>query len=315
MEFYQSCQNRANQTIAVVLKHVPGLKVGDVDTAAYTNLCNELDALSLERDMRVSDEDSARNAENLAYQTLRTLTLALPRVADGELDDRVAEERKLLGHLKEVYSVTPRTTELALARGRKLHAALGKMNAWLAGLVPARPQISAGGKDITHLAAAMNAMPGLEQALENAAAEARDARTDLRNAATALDRLNKRFYKKLKAEALTNPVLAEALAQIETDSVNLPETLSIQNVLQAGEGFLFLNVAYVPGKGRDADERHLDWMVEGEDADFAHTAAAEANGNLIGPFAAGQTIIIRTRTVNGNGTRRSAKRRLTLVAV
>lgn len=315
MEYYQSGQNRANQTIAVVLTHLPGLQVGGVDTNTYTSLCQNLDVLAQTRDTKVADEDTARNAENLAFQALRTMTLSLPQAAEAELDDDIAEEAKLQSHLDEVYAITPRTTELALARGRKVSAALVKINAWLAGRVPPRPQITAGGKSIADLNTAIGAMAPLEQTLENEAAEARDARTDLRNAATALDRLNKRFYKKLKSEARTNPDLAVALVQIETDSVKLPETLSIQSVLQAGEGFLFINVTYVAGTGSDADARHLDWMVEGVDADFVHTAEAGVNGNLIGPFAPGQTVIVRTRTVNENGTRRSAKRRLTLVAV
>jgi hypothetical protein len=56
-------------------------------------------------------------------------------------------------------------------------------------------------------------------------------------------------------------------------------------------------------------------MVEGVDADFTHTMPVDLSGNQIGPFSAGQTVLVRTRTVNANGTRRSAVRRLTLVAV
>jgi hypothetical protein len=315
MEFYQTCQNRALQTIAVADLHLPGLSVSGVSTGTYTSLCNNLDALAQARDQKVSDEDTARNAENLAYLALRSLTMGLPRAADAELDDSIPEEAKLQGHLDEVYAITPRTTELAIQRGRKLSAALLKINAWLGSRVPPRGPVTAGGKGIAQLDAAMGSLPALEQALENKAAEARDGRTDLRNAATALDRLNKRYFKKLKAEAGTNPNLAAALAQIDTDSVNLPETLSIQSVLQAGPAFLHLHISYVAGTGSDALERHLDWMVEGVDADFTHTMPVDMSGNQIGPFTAGQTVLVRTRTVNSNGTRRSAVRRLMLVAV
>ena len=315
MEFYQSCQNRANQTIAVINLHVPGMVVGGVNTAAMSSLCTNLDGLAQTRDNKVADEDTARNAENLAYLALRSLTLALPRAAEGELDEDKEDEEKLAGHLDEVFSLTPRTTELAIQRGRKLVAALTKINAFLTTRVPPRLAITSGGKGISHLQTALDAMPGLEQVLEDKAAGARDGRTDLRNGARAVDRLNKRFYKKLQAEARTNPDLAAALSQIDTDSDNLPETLSIQTLLQAGPDLLHVQVTYQAGTGSEATERHLDWMVPGVDADFTNTTPADLSGNLIGPFTAGQIVLVRTRTLNANGTRTSATRRLTIHAV
>ena len=50
----------------------------------------------------------------------------------------------------------------------------------------------------------MNAQPAKEQTVEDRAVDVTDARTALRTAATTVDRLNKRFYAKLEAEARTN---------------------------------------------------------------------------------------------------------------
>ena len=79
----------------------------------------------------------------------------------------------------------------------------------------------------------------------------------------AVDRINKRFYGRLQAEARTNPALAAALSQIDTETDNLPGTLSIRNVMQGGASTLHVLVSYVNGTGENADERFLEWMVEG----------------------------------------------------
>ena len=115
--------------------------------------------------------------------------------------------------------------------------------------------------------------------------------------------------------AFTNPDLATALSQITTESENLPETLSIRSMLQGGPALLHVLVGYEPGTGTDANELWLDWMVEGVDTEFTHSVAADMSGNQIGPFTPDQTIIIRTRALNSNGARTSAKRKLKIQPV
>src|ERR1019366_7234917 len=105
-------------------------------------------------------------------------------------------------------------------------------NPYLAAQTPARGPITSGGKGVADLNALMTAQPALEQAIEDMAASVSAARTALRTAATALDRLNKRFYAKLQSEARTNDALAAALGQITTVSANLPGTLGIKTILQ-----------------------------------------------------------------------------------
>ena len=218
----------------------------------------------------------------------------------------------LIDLLSEAFGITPRTTEMRLKRGKKVVAALMKINAFLAAQVPPRAAISAGGKNISHLNAAMGSQTGLEQVVENTKADETTARINLDTEEHTTDRLNKRYYQRLLAEARTNPTLAAALAQIDTETDNLPGTLSIASVLQGGDNQLHLLVAYVNGTGANADDRLLDWMVVGTDADFTHTTEVDLSGNLLGPFLVGQTVKIRTRTVNGSGTRTSAVRTLVI---
>ena len=173
-----------------------------------------------------------------------------------------------------------------------------------------RPPITSGGKGLAELQAAVNAQPGLEQAVDDRAADVKGARTALRVAATGLDRLNKRFYAKLKSEARSNPALAAALGQIVTESAGLPGTLGIVRVLQGGTDNRQLLVTYEPGTYAEAATSELEWLEAGVDADFTHTMAADPSGNALGPFPAGATIKLRTRVTNSNGTTTGSVRML-----
>ena len=312
MEQYQATLNRAMQTIAVIEEHIPGLTVGGVSTAAFASLANNLENTAALRDIAIANADAAANGENLNSLLIRTLVLALPQAAKSDLDEEKPVEAGLIDLLSEAFGITPRTTEMRLKRGKKVVAALMKINAFLAAQVPVRAAISAGGKNISHLNAAMGSQTGLEQVVENTKADETTARINLDTEEHTTDRLNKRYYQKLLAEARTNPTLATALAQIDTETDNLPGTLSIASVLQGGDNQLHLLVAYVNGTGANADDRLLDWMVVGTDADFTHTTEVDLSGNLLGPFLVGQTVKIRTRTVNGSGTRTSAVRTLVI---
>ena len=312
MEQYQATLNRAMQTIAVIEEHIPGLTVGGVSTGAFASLANNLENTAALRDIAIATADAAANGENLNSLLIRTLVLALPQAAKSDLDEEKPVEAGLIDLLSEAFGITPRTTEMRLKRGKKVVAALMKINAFLAAQVPVRAAISAGGKNISHLNAAMGSQTGLEQVVENTKADETTARINLDTEEHTTDRLNKRYYQKLLAEARTNPTLATALAQIDTETDNLPGTLSIASVLQGGDNQLHLLVAYVNGTGANADDRLLDWMVVGTDADFTHTTEVDLSGNLLGPFLVGQTVKIRTRTVNGSGTRTSAVRTLVI---
>ena len=236
-------------------------------------------------------------------------------MAEGELADEVPAEKQLQDLLGDVYAIRPRTTESILARARKLVSALTKINTFLAAQVPVRGPITAGSKGVADVTGLIGVFPTLEQTVEHTLADAITGRTTLFLNTRSVDRLNKSFYKKLQAEAIDNPLLAAALSQIETETSNLPETLSIDTVVQGGENGLHIHVSYEPGTGGGATERWVDWMIEGVDPDFTNSTAADLSGNLIGPFTVGQVIKVRTRTINSNGTRTSAIRTITIEAL
>lgn len=315
MEYHQVIQNRAGQTVAVIDQYIPGLKVGNETSATLLTKSQALDGLAQTRDDALTDFDGAANAENTGFLIIRGLALSLPKSAEGELNEDVAAESALLDLLSPVYSIQPRTTELAIQRGQKLKSALTKINTYLAAQTPARGPITSGGKGVTDLTTALDAQPPLEQALENRDADVSAARMALRDAATAVDRLNKRFYAKLVSEGRTNPTLAQALSQIQTTGAGLPFTLGINSILQGGTDGLHILVNYDAGSFDGSLQNSLEWMVAGVDLDFVHNVAVDASGNALGPFTVGQTVKLRTRVTNSNGTTTSSVRQLTMLTL
>ena len=308
-------QNRAGQTSAVTTQFLPALTVGGVTPAALIIQSNALDALAQTRDNALADYDAARNAENQGFLLVRYLDLALPAAAEAELNDDVVAESALLDLLDPAYAITPRTTENALERGKKVIAAVTKMNAFLIAQLPPRPAITAAGKNVINLNTAVSAQPGLEQTVEDRAAAASTARSALRIAANTLDRLNKRFYSRLKAEARTNIPLADALDQIDTDYEPGPETLGIRALLQGGSDNLHILLAYENGTYDATLSPTVEWMVVGIDSTFTHSTPADPSGNALGPFAVGQTVKIRSRTRTAHATTLGSVRTLTLISI
>ncbi|MEI7997352.1 MAG: hypothetical protein WCH01_20865, partial [Methylococcaceae bacterium] len=160
------------------------------------------------------------------------------------------------------------------------------------------------------LAAALDAQPALEQALEDRMADVATARTALRVAANTLDRLNKRFYAKLKAEARSNPTLESALAQIDTTSAGVPAVLGIKTLVQGGADNLHILLNYDSGSYDGKADSRVEWQVEGVDLDFANSVEADPSGNALGPFTIGNTVKLRTRVKNSHGTTTGSVRSL-----
>jgi hypothetical protein len=316
MEHYQAAKVRAGQTVAVINQYLPGLKVGSEGAAALLARAQGLDALAQARDTAQVTADVANNAEHLAYMSLRKMTLSLPQVADAELDDNDPAEAALQDLLDPAFGISPRTVELAQQRGMKLVSALSQINTYLAAQRPPRGPITSGGAGLPQLSAALAAQPNLLQAVEDAAADLTQARTALRVAATGVDRLSKRFYAKLQAEARNDEALSAALAQVDTGSANLPGTLGIRSLLQGGTNGLQLVLSYENATFDDSATNMVEWMVEGgtsSDSSFAHSAPALANGNTLGPFAVGSEVSLRTRVTNANGTTTGSVRKIRIL--
>ena len=301
MEYYQAIQNRAAQTAAVVNQHVPGLSVGDVTANQLLTLSQQLNTLAQQRNDALVAYDGANTEMHRSFTTLRQLVLALPKVVQGELSDAVDAESALLDLLSPVFAVDPRNSELVLKRAMKLVSALSAIDAYLAAQTPSRPAIRAGGRGYAELTAMINAFPLIMQRCEDRGADVSAARTALRTGAANLDRINKRYFNKLKAEARSDTALADALAQIETGTRNLPATLSIRDIRQGGAEQRQLLVSYVAVTYDDGADSFIEWRhADGPDG-FPNVLPVDPSGNALGPFASGARVQLRTRVRNSNG--------------
>ena len=301
MEYYQAIQNRAAQTAAVVKQHLPALSVGDVTASQLLALSQQLNALAQQRDDALVAFDTANSELHRALTPLRQLVLALPRVIQGELSDAVEAESALLDLLSPVFAVEARNGELIVRRAMKLASALNAIDAYLAAQTPSRPPIRAGGRGYADLVAMIEAFPAKVQRCEDRNADVSAARTALRTGAMHLDRINKRFFSKLTAEARSDTALAGALAQIETSSRHLPPTLSIREIRQGGADARQLLVSYVAMTYDDGAENFIEWRLIDDPEGFPNALPVDPSGNALGPFASGARIQLRTRVRNSNG--------------
>jgi hypothetical protein len=306
MEYHQLVQNRSFQTVAVLKRHFPEMRVAEIGASELQRRAEALNAKAQVRNDAIVEQESALAAEHAASEFLRKMAINLPKAMEGELDRAIPAEAGLLALLAPVYANYPRTTELAQQRAQKLKSALDSVNAYLAAEKPPRGPIASAGKGIADLISALERHPGLEQIVEDRAAVVSMARSGLREEAQAVDQLNKRFFKKLYAEGRGNAAVTDALDQIDTSTVALPATLGIRSIVQ-GQGLHAL-VSYENAATPGATEKLLEWMVDGVDAGFTNSTPIKLEGNVVGPFGAAQTLKLRTRVTNGNGTRTGAVR-------
>lgn len=147
MEYYQAIQNRAAQTAAVVNQYFPTMSIGGITFSTVARTGARARRAGAEHViMRWPPFDTANNAENRNFLAIRSLILALPKMAQGDLDDGIDSESALLDLLSPAFAIDPRNSELALKRGKKLISALTRINEHLSAQTPPRPPISSGGK-------------------------------------------------------------------------------------------------------------------------------------------------------------------------
>ena len=85
--------------------------------------------------------------------------------------------------------------------------------------------------------------------------------------------------------------------------------------MQGGADHLHILLSYDNGTYDGTATSTVEWLVVGVDADFTHhRVTADPSGNALGPFSVGQTVQLRTRVTNTNGTTTGSVRTLTLNA-
>lgn len=313
MEYWEITKQRAQETLPVWTQYLPELKIGTLGTADLEGLIDGFEPLVQERTAAQDVFDAAYRAGQDALLRMKVLGTKIPAIIEGHLDENTA----LMKDLDDVYATSPRTEGTILKRLRDLLPVWARANAAMAALNPSQPPITRTVGGVTYTVvlakALLDGYTDLIKTLKDNEELLDAKRAELRGHDRAVDQLNKKWYKVVKATADAGSDLAEALGGITTEpGTPAPETIEINTVVQGGEGGLQVLVAYVPGGGAHATTKLIKWQVVGVDAGFDHTLPLDASGNALGPFTVGQVVKVITEVSNSSGTRTTAPRTITI---
>ena len=311
MEYWQSILERANATIPVFTQYFSTLKLGEVGLAEFNSMAALLPGLAQIRDNKVQAVDNARQAGDFSWMELRLISLKVPKIIEGVID----EKSGLLDDLVKVYGIIPWSPAKTTARCGLLAPVWEAANNWQLAQIPPRPVIIRKGVEQGTFMSKIAQYFQFAQGEKTADHQLDEARRILREAARSLETYCIRFL--TAALGLSDPGSAEeqALKNIPTTTTSqLPETLGIKFFAQGGTNGLQLLVTYEAYQLEPGETAIIEWMIVDTDPSFTHNAPYDASGNALGPFTVGQTIRIRTSVTNSHGTRTGGVRQLTLIA-
>jgi len=206
MQYHQAVQKRTKKTVAVIRTFCPALQVSLIPADGLAARAAALDGLAQARDGCEAAMRKATKAEGAARAQWRDFTLWVPKLIEGFFP----EAHPLRELLRAVYVIVPETRGKILKRADALLPIWRKADAALAARKPAEGPVRCDGKGAGEAAALRLAMQPLEEATAAALVPLALARTALRTAARAVDKLNKRFSKALRPRAATTRHCAKA---------------------------------------------------------------------------------------------------------
>ena len=212
-EYHTPILSRTRQTLGVLTAHRPSLQVADFSIGALGALAESVRAAETARDIRKTEFCEAREAFRAANAALRAHTLKVPLLIKGQFKEQSA----MAAMLPRIWAIVPRTPALAKKRARVLLPVWKAADAALAKRTPPEPRITQEGVGVVEFEQLGEALRALPLAQEHAATDFRAASIALRAKALLLDRWNKRFYQRLRAEARTDAALKAALKQIQAE--------------------------------------------------------------------------------------------------
>jgi hypothetical protein len=213
MQYHQGIQERTRQTVAVIREFCPALQVSLISAEGLAERAEALDGLAQARDAGEAAAQMAEKAEAGAYAQMRDFTLRVSRLIEGHFPDA----HPLRESLQAVYAIVPESRAAILRRADVLLPIWRQADEALAERHPAEGPVMCDGKGAADAAALRSGIGKLGQATAATHAPLALARAALRTAARAVDKLNKRFYKKLQAESRDNAALCEGMKQIPAE--------------------------------------------------------------------------------------------------
>lgn len=315
MEYWETTKERATITLAVWRLHVPTQEIGGVDADEFEAFIDQFEPKAQARTTAQDDFDEGVRVLKTSLLKMKILGTKVPQIIDGQVPGNAG----IIDDLADIYRIAPRFEPSILARARGLYPVWVRANTALAGLTPPAAPITRpiGGvaQTAVMLKALLDGYTDVAKERDDKGALLDQKRSDLRALDRTVDQLNKNWYQVVKATYDAGSPVRVALEQIPVEEgTPAPDTIDIHEVLQGGVGGLHVLVSYEAGGGDHATTREIQWMVQGVDADFTHTAPLDSSGNALGPFTVGQVVKVRTSVSNSTGTRTSAVRTITVGA-
>ena len=307
-EYWEAVHIRGQQTIGVWTTFAPDFAVGELTSADHTADVAGILTRVNERDVQQDAVDAAVAARDNSFEEIHGVNTRAPQLIDAVLppDDDLQDE------LDGVYEVDAYSHEGNLERGRRLISLWNQVNAKRAALTPPQPPLLLGSADLAALQSAVENHPSLLQTVANERAELSRKRSQLSSHTRKVDRDNKRWYAAWRSNFPDGSPEHDALSLVDTEEGASPPTaLEIAALTQREAS---VEVTYLAGGGRRATSLTLVYQLEGLDPDFAHPAPVTLTGQTLGPFAAGQTIHVKTQASNSAGTTEGAVQSLTLAS-
>ena len=313
MQPWEITKQRAILSLTVWTQQAPTLKIGGLGKEDLEAWIAEFEGVVQDRAVKQDNAVGAYRAQQATLQKIKLLGTKVPQMMEGHLNTN----ELLMKDLKQVYAVSPRTEGTILERGRMLFPLWVRANAALAAMTPPQDPIKRLVQGIEQTAVMFKALldgyTGQVQTTSDKAGLLKTTKKNLEELDEKTDKLNKDWYKVMKASYDPGSAAYEALSTIPTEGgTPAPDTIEIDTVLQGGEDGLHVEVEYESGGGGHATTKLIKWMVVGVDADFIHSEPLTAEGNEIGPFTVGQVVTLMTEVTNSSGTRNSAPRTITI---
>lgn len=291
---WQTILQRQQQTNAVWTLHSPTFTVGGLTPAAHAADGALLEPRAQAVVTQEDAVDSARNARDASVALITDLSIRAPRKMDGEL----ALRDPFHADLKQIRSIEITGLTTAVTRGQRTLSLWQKLNARNAAAVPVVPPLLVGGKSAADLAAALEGLPELTQAVENQASLLNDRRSDLQEIKERVYSNNIRWYAAWQGEFEVGSPERNALSQIDTGAATPPPTmLEIAPPLVAVDAST-VQVNYAAGGGEHASELELQWYADG-DPEWSNVLPAELPSTVVSsPAIEGKLVHFRTRVKN-----------------
>lgn len=298
-EYWDITYNRAVPTQAVWGMQ-PAFELDKLNRTQHGTLTDSLPTLAQTRDTAENNLTDAISAKVVLFTKLENIAIRLPGLADGMLEDA----DPLKDQLDKIFAIDADVSEAhTLRRCRLILPFWTDMNTARAAAVPPKAALTLDYLGVAVTVADFSATMDLAIAAQKTEAEKqRDvtkAKGDLRTADRKLDRANKRWYQAwLKAYPAGTPEGDAALSDIPTEQgVAQAQKIEILTLTPLADHTVRVNLD--PAGGAHATTKELQTMLPGE-TEFGHTIPITGNEMIIGPYAAGITVTVRTRVANSN---------------